>query len=90
MCLRNEFGKSLFIQHLHNTSHDIVFTAQNIEEVLPKEFVNSFAELSAMPVFDIADRIYNIFNLSLLKDQSAYICAFYDYMNEFYPIISLE
>ena len=68
---------------LHNTSHDIVFTAQNIEEVLPKEFVNSFAELSAMPVFDIADRIYNIFNLSLLKDQSAYICAFYDYMNEF-------
>ena len=39
-----------------------------------------------MPLYDLVERLYIIFNLKALKDQSAYVCAFYDqltaYVNE--------
>lgn len=54
-----------------------------LDKMLPVSFVEESAELLTMPVADMADRIYTIFGLSALKDQSAYVCAFYDCLNDF-------
>lgn len=66
-----------------NGNKKIIFTADNLDNLLPGAFLGEFAELSTMPVIDIVDRIYTIFGLSYLKDQSAYMCAFYDCMSDF-------
>lgn len=51
--------------------------------LLPKEFTNNDTTLRAMPLFDLAERLYRIFNLNRIKGEDAYIFAFYDHLNDF-------
>lgn len=45
---------------------------------LPNEYVDHMEELSSMPLYDLMERLATIFHIHELKDQSAYVCAFYD------------
>lgn len=40
-------------------------------------------QLLTLPLTDLADKLFNIFHLELLDDESAYICSFYDYISKF-------
>lgn len=64
-------------------TESIMLVAEDIDKMLPKEFVDGFSELVAMPITDLVDRIYKIFGLSMLEDQSAYVCTFYDCLGDF-------
>ena len=50
---------------------------------LPEAFTN---RLLSLPLYELAERLYGIFNLGQMAGQSAYLCAFYDhianYVNE--------
>lgn len=72
---------------LHIKGRDI--TEQDItrngvdNSLLPKEYTEHMDELMAMPLYDLAERLYAIFRLERLNGQSAYVCAFYDQLNSF-------
>lgn len=54
-----------------------------LDAMLPESFINQMKELQKKPLFDTIEHIYSSFELSKLKNQSAYICAFYDQVAEF-------
>ena len=40
-------------------------------------------EIHVMPLYDLAENLYNIFHLSEISGQSAYVCAFFDQLNSY-------
>lgn len=65
---------------------ELLISTHDLDALLPDNYIHQTAELLAMPLYDLVERLYIIFNLKALKDQSAYVCAFYDqltaYVNE--------
>ena len=55
----------------------------DLNDYLPKAFVNNQEELQLMPLYELLEKLFNIFQLSLLKEQDAYLFAFYDHVNEY-------
>ena len=54
-----------------------------LDSLLPEEFTRHADELVRMPLYELVERLYRIFRLEKLHEQSAYICAFYDQLNQF-------
>lgn len=82
-CLAKAYSNYILKQP---TAADKLLTLEDIENTLPRKFLEEYSDIIRMPVPDIADRIYNLFGLSALNGQSAYICAFYDHMNNFFSL----
>ena len=65
---------------------ELLLSTNNLDTLLPNDYISHLEELRAMPLYDLAERIYAIFALERLKEQSAYVCAFFDqivsYVNE--------
>ena len=55
----------------------------DLDALLPETYIGHFDELRAMPLYDLAERLYTIFGLERLTGQSAYVCAFYDHLVNF-------
>jgi ATP-dependent exoDNAse (exonuclease V) beta subunit len=53
------------------------------ETTLPERFTNEKDDLLRMPIYELAEQLYDIFHLERLKGQSAYLCAFYDQIAAF-------
>lgn len=53
---------------------------------LPSEYVEHYDELREMPLYELCERLYRIFGLDRLKNEDAYLFAFFDmitdYLNE--------
>ena len=56
---------------------------KKFNELLPEEFVTSFNNLRSMPLYELVERLYRIFALDRLESQSAYICAFFDFLTDY-------
>ena len=54
-----------------------------IDKLLPEAFTGHTAELLQMPLYELTERLYRIFQLDQLNEQSAYVCTFYDQLNQF-------
>ena len=54
-----------------------------IEDMLPPDFIQQTAALHHLPLYELTERLFHIFQLDRLKEQSAYVCAFYDQLNKF-------
>ncbi len=54
-----------------------------LDGLLPESFITRTEELVRKPLLDIVEEIYSSFKLEKIKDQSAYICKFYDCVTEF-------
>lgn len=50
---------------------------------LPSDIVDLQLQLLTIPLMDLAERLYQIFELNRLEGQSAYVCAFFDQLTEF-------
>lgn len=50
---------------------------------LPSGYVDKFESLLRLSLVDLVDEIYSLFNLGCLEGQSAYVCTFYDTLNEY-------
>ena len=56
---------------------------EHLDRFLPQEFVTDFSKFLTMPLFDLVEKIYSLFSLSKVQHENAYICAFYDELNNF-------
>ena len=65
------------------TDSDILLKGKAMEDALPKDFLNKRTYLLSLSLIDMAEALYKIFNLQSLSGQTAYICTFYDKLNEF-------
>lgn len=55
----------------------------DLRHLLPNEMLANWEELLSTPLSDLAERLYSIFELNRLQDQSAYVCAFFDQISAF-------
>ena len=54
-----------------------------LDDLLPQAFTAHTDELSRMPLYDLAERLYAIFSLERYESQSAYVCTFFDHITSF-------
>lgn len=62
---------------------ELFIKSRPIDELLPEAFTGHTAELLQMPLYELTERLYRIFQLDQLNEQSAYVCTFYDQLNQF-------
>ena len=65
------------------TDSDLFVDIEDMNKYLPHEFVDSMDSLANLPIIDLVEKLFRIFELSVLNDQSAYMCAFYDQLNKY-------
>ena len=68
------------------SSHDdnVLFAdVTQLDHLLPEPFVSQFDQLAKTPLMELAERLYDIFQLSRLDGESAYACAFFDCVSTF-------
>ena len=78
----------LYQQQVIKTGKDIndLFVGENSTELksfLPSGYIDKFESLSRLSLIDLVDEIYSLFSLDGLEGQSAYVCTFYDTLNEY-------
>ena len=56
---------------------------QDLDTLLPSDFVKERETLTTLPFADMVDRIYQLFRLDRIAEQSAFICAFYDLVADY-------
>ena len=56
---------------------------RELKSFLPSGYIDKFDFLLRMSLVDLVDEIYSLFNLGSLEGQSAYVCTFYDTLNEY-------
>ena len=54
-----------------------------LENLLPKSFYSNINELRELALLNLIETIFNAFSLDTLKEQTSYVCTFYDKVNEF-------
>ena len=63
--------------------NELLLSTNPLNELLPEAYINHFEELTNLSLYELTERLYNIFELNHLKGQSAYLCAFYDQLLNF-------
>ncbi|MBO4315611.1 MAG: Dna2/Cas4 domain-containing protein, partial [Prevotella sp.] len=83
---KSHLVKAFQKQILHNnlTDSELFIDQEAIDSYLPNEFIHAIEELSSMPIIDLAERLFRIFQLDKIEGQSAYLCAFLDQMHRFF------
>ena len=66
-----------------NTDSKLLADKDALDACLPAEFTEHTYELLSMPFYDLVERLYDIFSLDTLPEQGAYVCAFYDRLNDY-------
>lgn len=51
--------------------------------MLPDDYVQHTSQLKNLPVYELAEQLYILFDLKQIDNQSGYMCAFYDAINNF-------
>ena len=56
---------------------------RSLDDLLPDGFLQQVPALLHLPLYELAEKLYKIFQLECLKDESAYVSMFYDQLNKF-------
>ena len=71
------------VQGKELTDDQFMIAGNNFDEYLPEAYIAHFDELLTLPLYELAEKIYAIFQLHRLEGQGAYLCAFYDHLANF-------
>lgn len=71
------------VLHKEIADQDLFIKGQSLDEWLPEDFTGHTAELLQLPLYELVERLYTVFGLQQLDEQSAYVSAFYDQLNQF-------
>ena len=58
--------------------NELLLRTNDLNQLLPEAFRSQREVLITMPLYELAERLYAIFELERLNEQSAYVFAFYD------------
>ena len=64
-------------------TNKLLATAEGIDSALPCALIDKRNDLLTMPIFELAEQIYTLFNIGNIKGEDAYIYAFYDALTDF-------
>lgn len=67
----------------HNTVNLNTILIDDTCDYLPQAFTERLAELRILPLYELTEQLYTVFNLDEVKAQDAYLCAFYDAVTEY-------
>lgn len=56
---------------------------RKLNNSLPEEYVEKREQLLEKPLLDLVDKLFMLFRLDTLKEQSAYVCTFYDTLADY-------
>ena len=56
---------------------------RSLDDLLPDGFLQQAPALLHLSLYELAERLFNIFQLERLKEESAYVCTFYDQLKKF-------
>ena len=71
------------IQGRELNDNEYMIAGNNLDGYLPEAYIAHFDELSTLPLYELAEIIYSIFELHRIEGQGAYLCAFYDQLADF-------
>ena len=79
---------NILIQSLRLLTHPTdqlarAYLVKTLHAPLPDDYTGHAAELLAMPLYDLVERLYRLFDLQRFANQSAYVCAFFDQLSEY-------
>lgn len=63
--------------------NELLIKDQLLDDLLPEAYIQHTTDLLRLPLYELTERLYTIFQLDRLNEQSAYVCAFYDQLNLF-------
>ena len=55
----------------------------DIDEYLPVSFIEQQKNLRLMPLYELMEKLFGLFEMSRIKQQDAYLCAFFDAVVEY-------
>ena len=61
----------------------LLATEDGVNNALPKQFADNTPDLLAMPLYELAEKLYDIFGLKNIEGEDAYIYAFYDCLTDY-------
>lgn len=64
-------------------TNKLLATAEGIDSALPCALIDKRNDLLTMPIFELAEQIYTLFNIGNIKGEDAYLYAFYDALTDF-------
>lgn len=64
-------------------TNKLLATAKGIDSALPCALIDKRNDLLTMPIFELAEQIYTLFNIGNIKGEDAYLYAFYDALTDF-------
>ena len=71
------------VLHKQMTDDQLFRSDKPLSTLMPEAFTQHTEELLQMPLYELADRLFTIFQLQLLTDESGYVCAFFDQLMKF-------
>ena len=61
----------------------LLLTNEELDKLLPEEFTSQLEKLEIVPLYELCERIYHIFQLDRLHGQDSYLFAFFDYLTDY-------
>ena len=71
------------VKQAYTDDSEMMLSTVDLDQLLPEEYIRHFDELRTLPLYDLTERLYAIFSLEKLADQSAYVSAFYDQLTAY-------
>ena len=72
----------LLVEHRDDISQHELLTCP-ATELLPTDFMERRSELQQMPLYELVEELFSIFNLQRIEQQDAYLFKFYDVVGEY-------
>lgn len=71
------------ILHTEVIDDELIAHKEGYSALLPKEYVDQRLRLASLPLHDLAEELFQIFQLDRCSVESAFICSFYDQIDKF-------
>ena len=68
---------------LHNTIGMSRLLSDKLEPYLPEAFLAQADNLRSMPLYELFEKLFKLFDMKEIKRQDAYLCAFYDHVVQY-------
>ena len=71
------------VRKSYSNDNELLLSTNDLDKLLPEAYTQHFEELLMLPLYDLVEKLYAIFGLEQLSEQSAYVSAFYDYLTDY-------
>lgn len=71
------------VLHSNLSDNQLLVKGIDIDSFLPTTFIQQQDTLRTLPAIELVEQLFNIFQLQTLKEESAYLCTFYDILAQY-------